>query len=210
MTARSQGSLFPPQTNAFVRAIATAVVLGLLILLANEISHSIDHLAYFCRRHPFWGSVIYIIWFTLGITCLVPGMLMCAAGGAIFGFMQGFILSWLCMGVTGAMLPFVVGRKYFRKSLSRFIRRRLKLWRAINQALARSEDSWKIVALLRLSPIMPWPLISYALAVTAVAWREYLATTAACAIPWVVIFVYMGTAITNIEDLTSVSRRLGL
>jgi uncharacterized membrane protein YdjX (TVP38/TMEM64 family) len=54
-----------------------------------------------------------------------------------------------------SLLPFFLGRRLFRRRLARLIRRRLKFWRAMNVAL-NSQESWKIMVLLRLSPIMPW------------------------------------------------------
>ncbi len=44
-------------------------------------------------------------------------------------------------------------------------------WGAIDRALER--EGWKLVTLLRLSPIAPWNVLNYALAVTAVPVGSY-------------------------------------
>lgn len=84
--------------------------------------------------------------------------------------------------------------------------RKIKAWKGINAALA-SNESWKIVVLLRLSPIMPWPLLSYAMSVTNVPFQEYAVLSAVCSLPWVVLFTFMASLLgsyfyrSSLEDI---------
>ena len=62
---------------------------------------------------------------------------------------------------------------------------------AIDTAVAR--EGWKIVALLRLSPVVPFNLLNYVFGVTRVRLRDYVIASWAGMLPGVVLYVYLGS-----------------
>ena len=46
----------------------------------------------------------------------------------------------------------------------RYLNSRFPKWAAVDAAL--SSEGWKLVTLLRLSPVVPWNVLNYALSVT--------------------------------------------
>lgn len=64
--------------------------------------------------------------------------------------------------------------------------RRWPRWAAVDAALAR--EGWKLVLLLRLSPIVPWNILNYALAATGVGLMPYTLASAIAVIPWLGAF----------------------
>jgi uncharacterized membrane protein YdjX (TVP38/TMEM64 family) len=59
--------------------------------------------------------------------------------------------------------------------------------------LAVAREGWQIVALLRLSPVVPFNLQNYALGVTAIPFWRYVSATLVGMIPGALIYVYFGT-----------------
>jgi uncharacterized membrane protein YdjX (TVP38/TMEM64 family) len=53
-----------------------------------------------------------------------------------------------------------------------YLTKQFPKWTAIDKAL--ESEGWKLVTLLRLSPIAPWNVLNYALSVTAVPLVPYV------------------------------------
>ena len=56
-----------------------------------------------------------------------------------------------------------------------------------------AREGWKIVALLRLSPVVPFNLLNYAFGVTRVRLRDYVLASWAGMLPGMVLYVYLGS-----------------
>ena len=59
---------------------------------------------------------------------------------------------------------------------------RFPRWAAIDMALSR--EGWKLVALLRLSPLIPWNILNYALSITSLPLHTYAIASALAVVPW--------------------------
>jgi uncharacterized membrane protein YdjX (TVP38/TMEM64 family) len=87
------------------------------------------------------------------------------AGGAVFGLIEGAAYSFVG-GALGSTCAFLLGRHGAR----RFVERRLAAlprFVAVDRAVAAR--GWWIVVLLRLSPVMPFNVLNYALGLTAIS-----------------------------------------
>ena len=67
--------------------------------------------------------------------------------------------------------PPTAHRYLLRELVTTYLTRQFPKWTAIDAAL--EAEGWKLVTLLRLSPIAPWNVLNYALAVTAVPLAPY-------------------------------------
>ncbi len=67
-----------------------------------------------------------------------------------------------------------------------------KKFAAIDQAIG--QQGWKIVGLLRLSPLIPFNLSNYFYGVTAVGFWEYVAASAVGMLPGTLLYAYLGGA----------------
>ena len=63
---------------------------------------------------------------------------------------------------------------------------------AIDRAIGK--EGWKVVALLRLSPLVPYSLSNYFYGLTSVRFGRYVATSWAAMLPATVLYVYLGAA----------------
>lgn len=129
----------------------------------------------------------------LGLQTLValigflPASLLGLAAGAVYGTALGFGLS--AAGVlAGALLAFILARSVFRPGIARLIEGRARLGH-LDAAVAR--DGWRLVCLMRISPVMPFSVTSYALGLTGIRFRCYAIGTLA-SLPALLAYVLIG------------------
>jgi uncharacterized membrane protein YdjX (TVP38/TMEM64 family) len=91
--------------------------------------------------------------------------------------------------MAGALLSFGLSRSLFRNVVARQFARHPGLAR-FDAWLA--EDGWRVVCLLRISPVMPFAATSYALGMSAVGIQAYVVGTVA-SLPALLGYVYIGT-----------------
>ena len=118
----------------------------------------------------------------------LPASLLGIAAGAIYGLAPGFSLA-ATGTLLGAMIAFGLSRSLFRPSVERALSRHRRL-HSLDALVAR--DGWKLVCLLRLSPIMPFSATSYVLGLSSVSLQDYLIGTLA-SLPALLGYVYLGT-----------------
>lgn len=128
---------------------------------------------------PVDGLIFAASALVLSLVGIVPGALIGIAGGAIFGLMLGFFYSGASI-LTGAYIAFLVSRSALRPYVAARLHRHSWLARLDN---ALTADSWRMVALLRISPVMPFSIASYALGLLGVRGRDYMLGTLASMLP---------------------------
>ncbi len=129
---------------------------------------------------------------------ILPASVGAMTAGLIYGSVAGFLI---CAPATliGAVAAFLLSRSLFRGLVARHLQRRPRLLR-LDEAVAR--DGWRIVCLLRISPVMPFAVTSYALGLTSLGLRAYLLGSLA-SLPALFLYVLMGDLAR--AGLTSVS-----
>jgi uncharacterized membrane protein YdjX (TVP38/TMEM64 family) len=96
----------------------------------------------------------------------------------------------LAAAVAAASLAFLIARYLLRQRVRVLLANKRK-FAAIDNAVA--EEGWKIVFLLRLSPLVPFNVQNYLFGVTGIPFRDYVAATCAGIVPGAALFVYLGT-----------------
>lgn len=142
---------------------------------------------------PFWFIIIYIV------ACLTffPGFILTMGAGILFGIIRGSL--YVSIGATiGAALAFLISRYLARRWVIKRFARNSK-FRAIDDAVA--QDGWKIVGLIRLSPVFPFIPMNFIFGLTKIPFWQYVLATWAGIIPVCVLFVYLGTLLGDIAAL---------
>ncbi len=143
------------------------------------------------RRTRDLGAAGWVAAALAQIVIALCGVLPASAGalmaGVLYGIVPGFLLSALGT-LVGAALAFLVTRSLFRPLVARALSRRPRVDR-LDEAVAR--DGWRMVCLLRISPVMPFAVTSYALGLTGLGLRDYLVGTLA-ALPALLGYVVLG------------------
>jgi uncharacterized membrane protein YdjX (TVP38/TMEM64 family) len=140
-------------------------------------------------------AAVYI----LATVLFVPGSLITLGAGFVFGVVLGTITA--SVGSTlGASAAFLLGRTLARSWVQEKIARSPR-FRALDEAVRRR--GFLIVLLVRLSPVFPYNVVNYALALTQVSFRAYMLASWIGMLPATVLYVYLGSTLKNLADLAS-------
>jgi uncharacterized membrane protein YdjX (TVP38/TMEM64 family) len=126
----------------------------------------------------------------LATLLLVPAWIFPLVAGAAFGMGWGLLVA-LAAALASALAAFVLARTLLRRRVERAARRS-EAFRRVAAAVKR--EPWKVVALLRMSPLLPSGLKSYFLGLTRVRLAVYATASAAGMLPGIVLKVYVGAA----------------
>lgn len=138
---------------------------------------------------PF-GVVIFALIYAAATVLFLPGSLLTIAAGLVFGVGLGLVAAWTG-ALLGSALAFLIARYVARGKVEAWAKDNEK-FAAIDQAIG--EQGWKIVALLRLSPLIPFNVSNYLYGVTRVGFWPYLLASAGGMLPGTLLYVYLGAA----------------
>jgi uncharacterized membrane protein YdjX (TVP38/TMEM64 family) len=137
-----------------------------------------------------WGGVVYALVYVACALLFVPGSVLTIGAGLVFGLAWGLVIVSAASTATAA-LAFLIARHLARGRVEAMARRNPR-FEAIDRAIAA--EGWKVVALLRLSPVVPFSLSNYLYGLTPVRFWPYLATSWAAMLPGTALYVWLGAA----------------
>jgi uncharacterized membrane protein YdjX (TVP38/TMEM64 family) len=129
---------------------------------------------------------------------LAPAFLLALAAGAVLGLWRGVLVIYI-----GALL----GSSAVYGLASRLARARVVYWidrdpRASSVRRAVTNQSLWVMFLLRLSPVVPYVLLNYALAVSGVRYRDF-ALASVGMLPTITLYVYYGKVIGDVTKVAA-------
>jgi uncharacterized membrane protein YdjX (TVP38/TMEM64 family) len=136
------------------------------------------------------GMLLYAAVNIVAVLLFVPGIVLTLGAGFLFGLGRGIVVVSVASTIAAA-LAFVIARYFARGAIERLVRKNPK-FAAIDRAIGR--EGWKVVALLRLSPLVPFSLSNYLYGLTSVRLGPYVATSWAAMLPATVLYVSLGAA----------------
>lgn len=175
-----------------VKWVSIAVIVIALILLMRllPVNKGIDRLKEWVETIGVWGPVIFALVYIGATVLFIPGSAITLAVGATFGLAWGF--ATVSAGSTiGAALAFLIARYLARARVQELAGKNPK-FKAIDQAIG--DGGWKIIALLRLSPAIPFNLSNYLFGLTAIRFWPYVLTSWLAMMPGTLMYVYLGYA----------------
>ena len=134
------------------------------------------------------GAFVFIGVYALAALCFLPGAIFTIASGLVYGIVGGTAVA-LVGATLGAGLSFLAGRYLFRKQIKKFAGKNKKFG-AIDDAIGK--QGWKIVGLLRLSPLIPFNVSNYFYGVTAIGFWPYLLASFIGMFPGTLLYAYLG------------------
>jgi uncharacterized membrane protein YdjX (TVP38/TMEM64 family) len=137
-----------------------------------------------------WGGVVYGLVYVACALLFVPGSLLTIGAGLVFGLLWGTLVVSAASTATAA-LAFLIARHLARERVAAAARKNPR-FEAIDRAVA--EKGWKVVALLRLSPVVPFNLSNYLYGLTPVAFVPYVLTSWLAMLPGTLLYVWLGAA----------------
>jgi uncharacterized membrane protein YdjX (TVP38/TMEM64 family) len=137
-----------------------------------------------------WGGVLYALAYVVAALFFVPGIVLTIGAGYLFGLAWGVVIVSIASTVAAA-LAFLIARYAARDRVQRLARRNEK-FAAIDRAIG--ENGWKVVGLLRLSPLVPFSVSNYLYGLTSVRLPPYLLASWVGMLPATVLYVSLGAA----------------
>jgi uncharacterized membrane protein YdjX (TVP38/TMEM64 family) len=144
-----------------------------------------------------WGTVGFAAAYVVAPLLLLPGSLLTLGAGFLYGRLWGTLLVSPA-SVLAAAIAFLLGRTALRRRVERRIATDSRL-RAIDAAVA--ENGFRVVFLLRLSPVVPFSLLNYALGATHVRFWTYVAASFLGMLPGTFLYVSLGAVATSAAQL---------
>lgn len=135
------------------------------------------------------GVVAYFAAYVGATVAGIPGSLLTLAAGFAYGPVWGLAVASPA-SVAGATAAFLLGRTVLRDWAIRKTGASIRA-RAIATAVER--EGFKIVLLLRLSPLVPFNALNYVLSLSNVRLRTYVIASALGMLPATALFVYLGS-----------------
>jgi uncharacterized membrane protein YdjX (TVP38/TMEM64 family) len=132
-----------------------------------------------------------------GLLYLVAGLLMLPAGpltvaaGHAFGPVVGVLVAAPATCLASC-LPFLLGRTLLRGAVTRRLAR-IPDWPLLAEAIRRS--GFQVVALLRATPLVPFPVLNYFVGATPLRLRDFAAGSFAGMLPGTIAYAWLGSLI---------------
>jgi uncharacterized membrane protein YdjX (TVP38/TMEM64 family) len=136
------------------------------------------------------GMVLFCAASVVARLLFVPVWIFQVAAGAVFGLAWGLLTAFLSE-LASAVIAFLATRYLVRGRIEKMMRAHAK-FKEFDKAASR--EGWKVVALLRLSPLFPSALKSYFFGLTRVPLATYAAASLAGILPGLMLKVYIGAA----------------
>ncbi len=140
------------------------------------------------QRFGAWGVVIFIGIYALATVLFVPGWILTVSAGLIYGIFGGTAVA-LIGATMGAPLAFLVARYLLPGRIESGAKENDR-FKSIDEAIGK--DGWKIVGLLRLSPLIPFNLSNYLYGVTSIRLVPYVLASAVGMLPGTLLYSYLG------------------
>lgn len=187
----------PPLRVAFAALVIVALLAAMALLPVR--GYAIDFLGWM-RGLGLWAPAILIVAYVAACLFFIPGLLLSIGAGFLFGVKLGLVT--VSLGSTlGATLAFLVGRTLFRDSIRQMIGGNPK-FAALDSAVGR--EGFKIVLLARLSPVLPFTVLNYALGLTPVALGDFVLASWIGMLPASLVYVYLGSTLAELTEIGTV------
>lgn len=145
-----------------------------------------------------WGPVLFVVAYVMASVTLAPAFLLTFAAGAVFGLWRGTLLVYVGASL-GSSAVFAIAAPLANSRFLRWLRRDPRV-DAVRNAVV-GEGAW-VMFLLRLSPVVPYVLLNYALALSGVRYRDFMAASVGM-LPAIVMYVYYGKVAGDVAKLAA-------
>ena len=157
------------------------------------------------RRTGGLGIVLFFVAYIVATVAFLPGSILTLAAGFAYGPLWGLVIVSPA-SIAGATAAFLLGRTLLRDWAVRKTRGSPQL-RAIQHAVER--EGFKLILLLRLSPLVPFNVLNYALSLSNVRLSTYVVASAVGMLPATALYVYFGSLASTAAELSTAAKSGG-
>ena len=175
-------------------------MIGIALLATSPpVTDLVVRLAESARATGATGVVLFFAAYVLATVFVIPGSVLTLAAGFAYGPFWGLVLASPA-SVVGATCAFVLGRTVLRQWAERKLAASDRA-RAIDAAVGR--EGFRLVLLLRLSPLFPFSVLNYVLGLSRVRLRTYVVASFIGMLPGTALYVYLGSLAPAAAQLAS-------
>lgn len=176
----------------WLRWAAIAAIVISLVMIARQlpVGQAVEAMKGWIEGLGVLGPVVFGAIYVVATVLLLPASAFTIAAGIIFGLLWGTITVSIS-ATTAAAVAFLIARYAARDRVAAMARKNPR-FDAIDAAIG--EGGWKIVALLRLSPAVPFNLQNYLYGLTAIRFWPCVLTSWVAMLPGTFMYVYLGYA----------------
>src|SRR5215212_7667683 len=145
-----------------------------------------------------WGVVLFIAAYVAAAVTLAPAFVLTFAAGAIFGLWRGTLIGFFA-ALLGAIAVYGLAAPLANGRLMRRLERDPRV-AAIRRAVV-SDALW-VMFLLRVSPLVPYVLLNYALALSGVRFKDFVLATVGM-LPAIIMYAYYGKIVGDVAKLAA-------
>jgi pyruvate/2-oxoglutarate dehydrogenase complex dihydrolipoamide dehydrogenase (E3) component/uncharacterized membrane protein YdjX (TVP38/TMEM64 family) len=178
--------------------VIVAIVLAASLLIL-PVKHYLIASLEWTQGFGIWAPLFVAGFYILAAVLFLPGSVITLGAGFLFGVPTG-LLTVLIGANLGAWAAFLVGRTIARKWVEKKVAGNPK-FAAVDEALGR--EGFKVVLVLRLSPVFPFDLLNYALGITRVSFANYAVASVIGMLPGTLMYVYFGSAARSLTDVAT-------
>lgn len=139
------------------------------------------------------GIVVFVALYVAATLLAIPGSLLTAGAGAVYGLWLGFAVVSLA-STLGATAAFLVARYIAREWIARRVAENDR-FRRLDEGVAL--EGWKLVLLTRLAPF-PFNVQNFAYGLTRIPARHYIVASWIGMMPGTFMIVYFGHAASTV------------
>lgn len=151
----------------------------------------VDEIQHMVSRYGLWGKIIFFALASIRPFIFMPVTFFFVTGGIIFGTVEGSFLAIAGLSISSSICYWLAHR--FQCLFHRIVQE--KYIRKVQEAAATNLVT-KIFS-LRVTPGMPFDIISYASGLTNISYRKFILGTFLGAIPKGVLYTYLGDNLDN-------------
>lgn len=145
-----------------------------------------------------WGPVLFVLLYIVASLTMAPAFILTFAAGAVWGLWWGSLYVYIGAVLGASAVHFLAGR-LVRTRVTQWLDREPRV-AAVRRAVA-GQGVW-IMFLLRLSPLIPFVQLNYALVLSGVRYRDYVLATMGMW-PTIIMYVYYGKVAGDVAALAT-------
>ncbi len=142
------------------------------------------------------GLLLFTAAYVVATVLMIPTWFLSLAAGALFGALVGFAVV-VPAAFLGGLACYALSRRLLREAVRKRLTRYASM-RAIDAALR--ERGWRAVALVRLTPVIPNNVQSYALGASAVPLRAFATGMLVGGLPSQAVYAFLGASGRSLHD----------
>ncbi|MBV9926080.1 MAG: TVP38/TMEM64 family protein [Acidobacteria bacterium] len=174
--------------KSWVPLLALSAFTAALIVAGRLAGFDADWMSAELQRAGVWAPALFVIGYALATSLLLPATPLNLLAGAAFGPVVGTLLTG-AGALAGAVADFALARSIGRRGAADKLTQK---WPTIGNEL-RKGGAWYVFA-MRLLPVIPYGVVSYAAGVSPIRFRDYFWSSLPGTVLGILPFVLIGSS----------------